>query len=375
MTETNDNQQMGFADFLIRAGLWGGLGYLAGSRGSKLAGWAILGPMAEQALGFTLEDLGTAIEQERLNKEMETAIREAVEKVMKDLAGQLRQIDFSFPKTTGAGYLASNANVSSIPVPAYSKWHEVIIHPAIVLVLGGRGSGKSALSYRVAEDFRYSLSPYVVGFPEHSKGLLPDWIGMEQRLEDVPPKSIIIVDEAYLSHHSREWQKTENRDICRLLNLSRQQDKTIVFIAQLGRQLDIDIVSSADVLVLKNPGMLQPKFDRPEFRELLTEAKQAFQSVKGDIRRWSYVYSQDAGFAGLIENDLPTFWSSRLSKVYANIGEIALRKLPKKMTLEEKIIKAKELHKAGWSLSQIANYFGVTKSTVFNWIHGYPYRK
>ena len=91
-----------------------------------------------------------------------------------------------------------------------------------------------------------------MGFPEKSKGLLPDWIGIEQRLEDVPSKSIIIVDEAYISHHAREWQKTGNRDICRLLNLSRQQDKTIVFIAQLGRQLDIDVVSSADVLVISS---------------------------------------------------------------------------------------------------------------------------
>jgi len=36
------------------------------------------------------------------------------------------------------------------------------------------------------------------------------------------------------------------------LDLSKVAETAILFIAQLGRQLDIDIVSSADVLLLKN---------------------------------------------------------------------------------------------------------------------------
>jgi len=126
---------------------------------------------------------------------------------------------------------------------------------------------------------------------------------------------------------------------------------------------------------VKNPGLLQPRFDRPEFRNLLLEARQAFQSVKGDVRRWSYVFSQKAEFTGLIEHDLPSFWSSRLSKAFANLEEIAPPKLPKNETREEKVARAKELHKAGWVLSKIANYLGVSKSTAFDWIHGYPYPK
>ncbi|MFX0204135.1 MAG: hypothetical protein ACFFCW_49185 [Candidatus Hodarchaeota archaeon] len=362
-----NGRKMSLIDFLIRMGLWGGLGYVAGLRGSRLKGWSFLGPITEQVFGYSLEDVVAAMERERIKKEQEAA--------KANLAEGLRQIDFSAPKVNETGSLNSVLAVPPKQIPAYSKWRQVIIHPAIVAIFGGRGSGKSAAAYGILEDFRYSLSPYVVGFPEKSKGILPEWIGIARRLEDVPPGSIVIVDEAYLTHHAREWQKSGNRDICRLLNLSRQQDKTIVFIAQLGRQLDIDIVSSTDVLVLKNPGMLQPKFDRLEFRDLLLEARQAFQSVKGDIRRWSYVFSQNADFAGLIENDLPTFWNSRLSKAYANSGEMASTKLPKNMTREEKIARAKELHEVGWPLSKTANYFGVSKSTAFNWIRGYPYPK
>jgi len=364
----NNNQPISLSDFLIRVGLWGGLGYIAGLRGSSLKNWTFLGPISEQVFGYSLEDIAAALEKERIMKEREAALANLTEK--------WRQIYLSLPKLNETESLNSVLAVPPKQILVYSKWREVIKHPAIVVVLGGKGAGKSAVSYWVLEDFRYSLSPYVVGFPEKSKGLLPEWIGIEQRLEDVPGRSISIVDEAYLSYHSREWRKTENRDICKLLNRSRQQDKTVIFIAQLGRQLDIDIVSSADVLIFKNPGMLQPQFDRPEFRNLLLEAKQAFQSVKGNIQRWSYAYSQKANFTGLIENDLPTFWSPKLSNAYANLGDVASPKLLPKMTREEKKQKAKELNAKGWSQSKIAEYLGVaSKGTIFNWIHDYPYRQ
>ena len=252
---------------------------------------------------------------------------------------------------------------------------DAIAHPAIVVALGGRGTGKSATCFRIAEDFRYRLTPYVVGFPEHSRGLLPEWIGIAQSLEDVPAGAIAIVDEAYSSHHARDWQKTGNKDVCRQLNLSRQQDKTIVFIAQLGRQLDVDIVASADVLLLKNPGLLQPEFERPQFRSIFLEAKQAFQTAEGDLRRWSYVRSQRAGFSRLVESDLPTFWSPGLSTAHAHIGEMSPSRLPKELTLEQKRQEAKELTQVGWSLARIAKHFGVSKSTAYNWVHDYPNRR
>lgn len=365
MKETNNNQQMSLADFLIRAAIWGGLGYVAGLRGSRLKGCAFLGPISEQVFGYSLEEVGAALERERKKKEWQ----ERNSNIEKNLLAK----SFQLPKVN----ILEQPLSTSLPTqtPTDNRWLDIITHPAIVLVLGGKGSGKSSVCYRLLELFRYKLEPFVVGFPEQGKELLPEWIGTAQTLEEVPPRSISLVDEAYILHHARESLTTESRNICRLLNLSRQEDKTIVFIAQQGRQLDIDIVSSADVLVFKNPGMLQFKFERPGLRDLLIKAKQSFQLVKGDVRRWSYVYSQSADFAGLLENELPTFWNHRLSNIYGYAKEPAQTKLPSKMTLEEKIMKAKELYRNGWSLSKIAKYFGVAKSTVYNWIHDYPYRK
>ncbi len=72
----------------------------------------------------------------------------------------------------------------------------MIEHPAVVLILGKRGSGKSALAYPLLELFRYRVTPYVVGVPLRARKLLPDWIGIAPSLEDVPPNSMALVDEA-----------------------------------------------------------------------------------------------------------------------------------------------------------------------------------
>lgn len=378
----NNGQQSDLQEFLVKGFLYYILGAGLGLKGNARVGCALLGPIGESITKFPLlESLGQAIERQERQKKLD------------ELKLKLNQaLESSFPVSTKNSLIQSgespsllgtlsDKNLAIVPpidsvqkIKEHDLWSDAIKHPAIIVIFGGRGSGKTATGYSIIEDFRYSLTPYVVGFPENSKSLLPGWMGIEQKLEDVPSGSISLVDEAYLWHHARDWRKADNRDICRLLNLSRQQKKTIVFIAQIGRQLDIDIVSSADVLIIKNPGMLQPKFDRPELRDILNDARQAFKTVKGDIRRWSYVCSQRTNFAGLLEDDLPTFWNNKLSEAYSHSGDIASPKLPKSLTDEEKKQKAGELHQAGWSLSRIASYFGVSKGTVFNWIHDYPYR-
>jgi len=73
------------------------------------------------------------------------------------------------------------------------------------LVLGKRGSGKSALAYYLIEIHRYGLKPYVVGIPQSKQHLLPEWVGVASSLEEAPLGAIVIVDEAYLlNHRSRQ---------------------------------------------------------------------------------------------------------------------------------------------------------------------------
>ena len=263
---------------------------------------------------------------------------------------------------------------SLIQLEPDSRWREVIVPPALVLVLGKRGSGKSALAYRLLELFRHRLAPYLVGAPARAKQLLPDWVGMVPTLEELPSKTIALVDEAYLAYHARQSLAQESKAMSQLLNLSRQREQTLIFVAQEARQVDKNIASAASVLVFKELGMLQPEFERPELKRLVGEAKDALAGKTGDKRRWAYVFSPDADFAGLLESQLPSFWKPSLSRLFAGDPAPASSRSAKITTPQEKAQMARSLREQGLSYRQIAQRLGVSKSTVVNYLKGYPYR-
>ena len=112
------------------------------------------------------------------------------------------------------------------------------------------------------ELMRNIASPYVVGVPSSARNLLPDWIGIASSLEDIPPKSIVLIDEAYLHYHSRGSMAATSKAMSQAVNLSRQRELTLIFVSQEARQVDKNIASSANVIIFKDLGMLQLEFDR-----------------------------------------------------------------------------------------------------------------
>ena len=77
---------------------------------------------------------------------------------------------------------------------------------------------------------------------------------------------------------------------------------------------------------------------------------------------------------GLVESSLPTFWSEKLSHIFATGGQRIARE-PGKAPLSQRIEKAKELKRQDLSLGQIAKLLGITKPTVKNYLEDYPYRR
>ena len=145
-----------------------------------------------------------------------------------------------------------------------------------------------------------------------------------------------------------------SRAMSQVVNLSRQRDQTLIFVSQEARQIDKNIASSASVLVFKDMGMLQPDFDRREFKKIAEEAQEAFSSKKGSKQRWSYVYSPDSDYAGMLESELPSFWKPSLSRLFAS-GQAASSMRPgRKMTPQDKANRAMELRARRYSYSQIA---------------------
>jgi hypothetical protein len=255
-----------------------------------------------------------------------------------------------------------------------AEWRKVIVLPSVIFIIGKRGSGKTATAYRILDIFRYSRPTYVVGAPPKAQQLLPEWIGLVPTLEDLPPKSIALIDESHLLYHSRESMSAGRADLSRILNLSRQRDQTLIFVSQEARQVDKNIASSANVFVVKDPGMLQAEFDRPELRTIVQEAKRSFASVRGDKRRWSYVFSPDADFVGMLESVVPTFWKPSLSQLFADASSNVEARDPVRLSRDQRIAKANELRSQGDSFGEIAKMLGVSKATVVNYVKGYPYQ-
>jgi len=321
------------------------------------------------------------IDWDKFNKDCNVFISNALEKVFNRPLGQRsplfseQEIYDLLNNTARQNQKPNTENRKDPCLMELALWLRFLKHPLVILILGGRGWGKSALGYKIAEYLKGKADVFVVGLPRRARRLLTEWIGSVPSIEDVPPNAIVIIDESYNLFHARTSSSERSRILSNIINLSRQRGQTLIFVSQEARQLDKNIPSSANVIIFKNPGIMQFEFERKELRKLAEEAKRNFAPIADkDKPRWSYVYAPESNFVGMVENSLPSFWTSGLSKAYADPMIVNEIKVPRKMPREDKIRKAKELHESGWTDSQIANYFGVAKSTVHNWIHDYPYR-
>jgi hypothetical protein len=350
--------------------------------------WKLLRPEARDEIREFLSNGIAAYERRQQEIERQKRIQE----IWADLSSALEtSITSLTPTANSATPMAKTENplgttlasptisLSSLfsekPLERDTAWKTEIVHPSVVLILGKRGSGKSALGYRLLELLRYVADIYVVGFPEQARSLLPEWIGIVPSLEDLPNKCVALVDEAYLSYNSRGSMTARSKAMTQALNLSRQKEQTIMFITQEAGYIDKNIVGSANVLVFKELGMLQLEFDRPQLTKLATQAKQALDSVQGNKQRWSFVYAPDSDFLGLMENELPSFWKPRLSRAFATGSVSPTRRSPKSLTSHDRQKRALELRAQGASYGVIARELGVRRGTAVNYVKGYPYRR
>ena len=97
------------------------------------------------------------------------------------------------------------------------------------------------------------------GVPPYSDGGLPASLAIHD-----PPNAIIYIPESYRLFHSRSTQRAQGRAIGELVNLSRHRRHTLIFDVQNPAHLDRNIVSEADVVLVKEPGPLQQGFERSQ---------------------------------------------------------------------------------------------------------------
>lgn len=182
----------------------------------------------------------------------------------------------------------------------------------IGLVLGARGTGKSAIGMRIIENF-YSKTKgkaYCMGF---KKETLPRWITPVDSINQIKNKAFVLVDEGGIEFSSRSSMSNANKLLSELLLISRHKDLSVLFISQNSSNIEVNTIRQSDYLLLKPPSLLQLDFERKKIREIYGKVIEDFKKYSND-RGLTYIYSNS--YVGFASNTLPTFWSEKVSKAY-----------------------------------------------------------
>ena len=185
----------------------------------------------------------------------------------------------------------------------------------IGLVLGSRGSGKSALGLRLLENIaaKKKRSVYAMGFDEAT---LPAWIFCSKELGSLPNGAFVLVDEGGIAFSSRQSMSGANKLLSSLILIARHKDISVLFISQNSANLEINAIRQADYLLLRKPSLLQIDFERKKIGEIYGRIAGGFDQLPEEGKHSTYIYSDE--FEGYVSNKLPSFWSQAVSKSFAS---------------------------------------------------------
>lgn len=196
----------------------------------------------------------------------------------------------------------------------YKKWiHDVFSSDSqIGIVLGSRGSGKTAFGIKLLENIHAKSKKkcYAMGFKEEE---MPSWINVISDISQIENNSFVLIDEGGVLFNSRKAMSSANKILSDLILISRHKNLNILFISQNSSNLEVNILRQADFLVLKKSSLLQKEFERKIIQKFYEESDSNFKKFS-DIPGLAYIHSNN--FKGFISNSLPSFWKESISKSF-----------------------------------------------------------
>jgi replicative DNA helicase len=183
----------------------------------------------------------------------------------------------------------------------------------IGIVVGARGTGKSALGMRIAENIfsKSNNKIFALGFhPEK----VPRYMNVISNLKEIENESFLIVDESGIKFSSRSSMSSANKLLSSLLFISRHKNISILFITQNSSNIEVNTLRQADYLLFKKSSLLQLDFERKKIKEIYQETKKDFEKFNND-KGLTYIYSDL--YRGFVSNFLPSFWTEGLSRSFS----------------------------------------------------------
>jgi hypothetical protein len=180
------------------------------------------------------------------------------------------------------------------------------------LIIGARGTGKSAIGMRILENFKTKTKKniYALGFKSTA---LPTWITIIHNIKDIDNNSVLLIDEGGIEFSSRKSMSNANTLLSEVLLIARHKDLSVLFITQNSSNIEINVIRQADYLILKPSSLLQKDFERKKIQKIYEEVEDEFKEFKADVGL-THIFSNN--YRGFVSNTLPSFWSEDVSKGY-----------------------------------------------------------
>jgi hypothetical protein len=196
---------------------------------------------------------------------------------------------------------------------SYEAVEESILNRSqILLIFGRRGSGKSALGFRLLENIhaKAKRACFVLGVKQAS---LPEWIHEIAALEEVKDGGAVLVDEGAIEFGARESMRKKNVSLGKLLAIARHKDLTLILVTQNTGMIDKSVLNLTDIVMAKEGSLLQKEMERPVMHKLLEKVNAAMKDIPKD-ERMKHVYFFSDDFEGMCTVTLPSFWTDKISK-------------------------------------------------------------
>jgi len=203
----------------------------------------------------------------------------------------------------------------------------------VILIQGHRGEGKSALGWWLAQEMQKKTKKKVatLGMPPAAQKVFPkkgwgrgglQFVSSLEQIDKMKP-SIVICDEAAFIAGSRDAMSKTNKEWLKLIAICRHKDHLLIFINQQSRQLDVQIMMDADLVLMKRPTQLHLRGARAEFAPEIAQAFELFSNMRGSTKKKVYVVDYHYGGGTMLNAYMPTWWNDRVSKAYSSVDVVS----------------------------------------------------
>jgi len=181
----------------------------------------------------------------------------------------------------------------------------------IILIVGGRGSGKTATALWYAEELQEERECFCIGGSVKEEDL-PKTIQTETNLLYTPIGSLNIIDEAGIQLSARESGQKYSLEVTKQLLTARHDDKTVIFMTQHTKISDVNLIRLADIVMFKEP--ISNLFDTERGSNIKNWLNELVK-VLMPTRKEETLFIMGRRIMKFIQ-PLPSFWSEKLSKSY-----------------------------------------------------------